>query len=110
MKMTAEEGIDEKLAKWNQIFDELALDAGDLIRDIRDMINYVFFSAMLLTLMGVSAVAIAVGRQLEPKYLAMSVIVFSVMAGNASLLVGKWLKLRARYNNLSGLEKKLDSG
>jgi len=107
--MTKKEDIDEKLVKWNEIFSDLTIDARDLMQDIKDMINYVISSAMLLILMGVSAVIIAVGRHLEPKYLAASVIIFSITAGNASLLIRKWLKLRIRYNKLSSVEKKIGS-
>ncbi len=66
--MAKKEDIDEKLIRWNEIFDELTLDAKDLIKDIKDMINYVAFCAMLMVMMGVAAVLIAVLRQLEPKY------------------------------------------
>ncbi len=107
--MAKKEDIDEKLIKWNEIFDELTLDARDLIQDIKDMINYIAFSAMLMVMMGVAAVLIAVLRQLEPKYLAMSVIIFSMMAGNSYLLIKKWLKLRIRYDKLISMQNKIDS-
>jgi hypothetical protein len=107
--MAKKEDIDERLIKWNEIFNELTLDARDLIKDIKNMINYIAFSAMLLVLMGVAAVLIAVLRQLEPKYLAASVIIFSIMVGNASLLIRKWLKLRIRYYKLSSIQQKIDS-
>ena len=108
--MSKKEDVDEKLIKWNEIFDELTLDARDLIQDIRDMINYIAFCAMLMVMMGVAAVLIAVLRQLEPKYLAASVIIFSIMAGNAYLLIRKWLRLRIRYDKLSSIQSKIDSG
>jgi hypothetical protein len=107
--MTKKDDIDEKLVKWNEIFNDLTLDARDLIKDIKDMINYIAFCAMLMVMMGIAAVLIAVLRQLEPKYLAMSVIIFSIMAGNASVLIRKWLKLRTRYDKLSSIQSKIDS-
>ena len=107
--MAKKEDVDERLVKWNEIFEDLTLDARDLIKDIKDMINYVAFSAMLMASMGVAAVLIAVLRQLEPKYLAASIIIFSIMVGNASLLIRKWLKLRNRYDKLSSLQRKIDS-
>ena len=108
--MAKKEDLDEKLKIWNDIFNELTLDASDLIQDIKDMINYVAFSAMLLVMMGVAAVLIAVLRQLEPKYLAASIVIFSIMTGNAYILTQKWLKLRIRYDKLNSLQKKIDSG
>jgi 2-methylisocitrate lyase-like PEP mutase family enzyme len=107
--MAKKEDIDEKLIKWNEIFNELTLDAEDLIKDIKDMINYVAFSAMLMVMMGVAAVLIAVLRNLGPKYIAMSVIIFSIMAGNAYQLINKWLRLRIRYDKLSSIQNKIDS-
>ena len=107
--MTAKEGIDAKLVKWNEIFDELALDAGSLIKDIRDMITYIAICAALMLMMGVAAVSIAVLRQMDAKYVAASVIIFSLMAGNAYQLTRKWLNLRARYDRLYALQGKMES-
>ncbi len=108
--MTKKENIDERLTKWNEIFHDLTLDSRDLIKDIKDMINYIAFSAMLMVTIGVAAILIAFLRQLETRYLAASFIIFSIMVGNASLLIRKWLKLRARYDKLSALQSKIDSG
>jgi hypothetical protein len=107
--MAKKDDIDEKLVKWNEIFNDLTLDAKDLIKDIKDMINYIAFCAMLMVMIGVAAVLITVLRQLEPKYLAMSVIIFSIMAGNAYLLIKKWLKLRTRYDKLSSIQSKIST-
>jgi hypothetical protein len=104
--MAKKDDIDEKLVKWNEIFNDLTLDARDLIKD---MINYIAFCAMLMVMIGVAAVLITVLRQLEPKYLAMSVIIFSIMAGNAYLLIKKWLKLRTRYDKLSSIQSKIST-
>ena len=109
MKMTKKEDIDEKLGKWNEIFDELTLDAKSLIKDIRDMISYIAFCAMLMLMIGVAAISIAVLRQMEAKYIATSIIVFSIMAGNAYLLIRKWLDFRIRYNRLYSLQNKIES-
>ena len=65
---------------------------------------------MLMVMMGVASVLITALRQLEPKYLGASVIIFSIMAGNAYMLAKKWLKLRVRCDKLSSLQDKIDSG
>ena len=106
--MTKKEDIKDKLLQWNDIFSDLTIDAQDLIKDIKDMITYIAVLAFLMTAMGVSAIVIAVIRNQGPKYIAMGVIIFSVMAGNASLLLGKWHKLRIRYDKLNTLQDKLD--
>jgi len=107
--MSKKEGIDEKLARWNEIFDELALDAGSLIKDIRDMISYIAVCAALMLMMGVAVVSIAVLRQMDVRYVAASLIIFSIMAGNAYRLARKWLDLRLRYDRLYSLQSKMDS-
>jgi hypothetical protein len=108
--MTKKEDIDERLVRWNEIFSDLKVDAHDLIQDINDMINYVFISAALLIMMGLAAVLIALLRHLEPKYLAMSVIIFSITAGNAYQIIRKWSKLRIRYDKLSSLDEEIGVG
>jgi membrane protein implicated in regulation of membrane protease activity len=107
--MTKKEDIDEKLGRWNEIFDELTLDAKSLIKDIRDMISYIAFCAMLMLMIGIAAIGIAILRQMEAKYIATSVIIFSIMAGNAYLLIRKWLDFRIRYNRLYSLQNKIES-
>jgi len=107
--MTTKDDIDEKLGKWNEIFDELTLDAKSLIKDIRDMISYIAICAALMLMMGVAAIGIAILRQMEVKYIAFSVIIFSVLAGNAYLLIRKWLDFRIRYNRLYSLQNKIES-
>jgi membrane protein implicated in regulation of membrane protease activity len=107
--MTAKDGVDEKLVKWNEIFDELALDARGLIRDIRDMISYIAISTALMLMMGVAAVSIAVLRQMDARYVAASLVIFSVTAWNAYQLFRKWLDLRARYERLYSLQSKMES-
>jgi len=105
--MTKKEDIDDKLIQWDDIFSDLTIDARDLIKDIKDMINYIAVLAILLIAMGISAILIAVIRNQGPKYIAMSVIIFSITAGNASILLRKWLKLRIRYDKLSTIPDKL---
>ena len=106
--MTKNEDINDKLVHWNDIFSDLTIDAQDLIKDIKDMITYIAVLAFLMTAMGVSAILIAVIRNQGPKYIAMGVIIFSIMAGNASLLLRKWHKLRIRYDKINTLQDKLE--
>jgi membrane protein implicated in regulation of membrane protease activity len=73
------------------------------------MINYIAVCAALMLMMGVAAMGIAILRQMEAKYIAFSVIIFSVLAGNAYLLIRKWLDFRIRYNRLYSLQNKIES-
>jgi len=106
--MTKKEDINDKLVRWNDIFSDLTIDARELINDIREMINYILFSAVLLISMGISAVLIALLRHLEPRYIAASIIIFIVTTVNASQIIRKWLKLRIRYDKLRTIQEGLD--
>lgn len=106
--MTEKEDIDDKLVKWNDIFSDLTIDARELVEDIKDMINYILFSAILLISMGISAVLIALLRNLGTKYIAASVIILIVTGVNASQIIRKWLKLRIRYDKLRAIQEGLD--
>jgi hypothetical protein len=106
--MTKKEEINDKLVRWNDIFSDLTIDALDLINDIKEMINYILVSAVLLISMGISAVLIALLRHMEPKYLAASVVIFIVTVVNASQIIRKWLKLRIRYDKLRSIQEGLD--
>jgi membrane protein YdbS with pleckstrin-like domain len=106
--MTKKEEINDKLVRWNDIFSDLTIDALDLINDIKEMINYILVSAVLLISMGISAVLIAFLRHMEPKYLAASVVIFIVTVVNASQIIRKWLKLRIRYDKLRSIQEGLD--
>ena len=106
--MTEKEDINDKLVRWNDIFSDLTIDAQELIDDIRDMINYILFSAILLISMGISAVLIALLRNLGSKYIAASVIILIVTSVNASQIIRKWLKLRIRYDKLRAIQEGLD--
>ena len=87
----------------------MTVDPKSIIKDIRDMISYIAFYAMLMLMMGVAAISIAVLRQMEAKYIATSIIIFSIMAGNAYLLIRKWFDFRIRYNRLYSLQNKIES-
>jgi len=106
--MTKKDEVDEKLLKWSDIFEELALDAKSLIKDIRDMANYILVCAVILLMIGTAAIGVALLRQMDVRHLAASVIIFSICAGNAYLLFRKWFDLRLRYNRLYALQEKLD--
>ena len=58
--MTMEKNdVDEKIVKWSDIFEELALDAKSLIKDLSEGINYIAASGFIAIFMG--AVALVIG-------------------------------------------------
>jgi len=51
--------VDEKLIKWNDIFEELVIDVNVIIKDLSESINYIAIVGALLILLGGANVATA---------------------------------------------------
>ena len=101
--------MDEKLIKWNDIFDQLLLDATTLIQDFSGFINWpVFFVFLLFCIGGIAlAVPIALGRDIQ-LVLAGGVIAVSCIPSGLAILQ-YWYKMRQRYNQLFALIEKVDT-
>jgi membrane protein implicated in regulation of membrane protease activity len=104
----AKDGLDERLTRWGELFDELALDAETIIRDLSELIGYVASTAMLMLMIGVAALSIPVLRGMEARYVGAGVVIFSICAGNAYTLYRRWRLLKSRYDNLESLRGKLE--
>jgi len=99
--------VDEKLVKWNDIFEELLIDAKTLIKDLSEGINYIAVSALILMLIGGAALVVGLDRG-EIKYVAAGFIIFSICCINGTLTLRKWYKLKNRYNRLQSLQKQME--
>lgn len=109
-KDVGEKDVDEKLIKWNDIFQELLIDSKTLVKDLSEGINYVAISALILVAIGCAALAIGFDRGLrteEIKYIASGFIIFSITSFNAALTFRKWYKLKKRYTRLETLQKQI---
>jgi hypothetical protein len=107
--MEKKNDVDEKLIKWNAIFEELLIDVNALVKDLLENINYIAIVGALLILLGGAAVSIAILRGLGTKYIAYSVIIFSICLANGIIHLQKWHKLKIRYNRLQSLQKEMGS-
>jgi hypothetical protein len=110
-KKTADEReIDEKLIKWNDIFQELLIDSKTLIRDLSEGINYVAISALILVGIGCAALIIGLDRGMrteEIKYIAAGFIIFCITSFNGAITFRKWYALKKRYTHLQSLQKQM---
>ena len=109
-KDSSEPGVDEKLIKWNAIFEELLIDSKTLIKDLSEGINYIAISALVLIGIGLAALVIGFDRGIraeEIKYIAAGFIILSVTSFNAAIQVRKWYKLRKRYARLKSLQEQI---
>jgi hypothetical protein len=106
--LVVRDGLDDRLARWGELFDELALDAETLVADLSEMVNHVLFSAMLMLVLGAAALSIPVLRGMEARYMGAGAVIFSICAGNAYTLYRRWRLLKSRYDNLESLRGKLE--
>jgi hypothetical protein len=106
-KDSDDKDVDEKLIKWDAIFKDMATDAQTLIKDLSDSISYIAIAALIVLLLGGSALSIAIIQAKGAKYIAAGVIIFSICAFNASIVLRKWYQLRIRYKHLLSLQKEI---
>ena len=109
-KDKSEPDVDEKLIKWNDVFQELLIDSETPIKDLSEGINYIAISAGILFAIGLAALAIGFDRGIraeEIKYIAAGFIILSVTSFNAAIQFRKWYTLRKRYARLKSLQEKI---
>ena len=109
-KDKSEPDVDEKLIKWNDVFQELLIDSKTLIKDLSEGINYIAISALILVGIGLAALVIGFDRGIraeEIKYIAAGFIILSVTSFNAAIQFRKWYTLRKRYARLKSLQEQI---
>jgi len=103
-----ENDVDEKLIKWNDIFEELVIDANSLITDLWDNLNYIAICGGLLIALGAANVATAIILGKGTKAIAYSVIIFSTCAVSGVTQLQRWHSMRQKYSRLHSLRKEMD--
>jgi hypothetical protein len=102
-----EKDVDEKLIKWNDLFEELLIDAKTLVKDLSEGINYIAITALIMILIGGAALIVGFDRG-ESKYIAVGFMIFCICSFNGATSLRKWYKLKNRYNRLQSLQKKME--
>ena len=85
-----ENDVDEKLIKWNDIFEELVIDANSLINDLWNNLNYIAILGGLLILLGAANVATAIILGRGTRIIAYSVIIFVTCAVSGITQLQRW--------------------
>jgi FtsH-binding integral membrane protein len=99
--------VEEKLIKWNDIFEELLIDSRTLVKDLSEGINYIAASALIVIVIGGAALFVGLDRG-ETKYVAAGFVIFCVCIFNGAMTLRKWHKLKKRYNCLQSLQKEME--
>jgi len=98
--------VDERLARWNEIFDELLIDAGNLSRDLLSGINYVGASGVLVIALGfvVLYYNLRTASLEDPLFW----IMLALTSGSNFVLgvfnINKYLQLKRKYSKLSDMQ------
>ena len=101
--------VEEKLIKWNDIFEELVIDVNAIIKDLSESINYIAIVGALLILLGGANVATALLLGRSSRIIAYSVIIFIVCTVNGIVQLQKWYGLKQKYNRLNDLQREMES-
>ena len=102
-----EKDVDEKLVKWNDIFEELAVDVQTFIKDLSEGINYIAVSAVIVIAIGGAALVVGLDRG-GSKWVAVGFMIFCIYSFNGAMALRRWFKLKNRYNRLQSLEKEME--
>jgi len=102
--------VDNKLLKWNDIFEELIVDAHMLTKDLLEGINYVGGSGVVMIALGLVFLMYNVG-QFWRGDLFIAIVLLST---GVDVIIGLWnifkfLQLRKRYRKLYALQTEMDS-
>lgn len=99
--------MDEKLIKWNDIFEELLIDANALIRELLESINYIAIFGVFMVFLG--AFAFTMLRELATYYTIVSLGIFTAWILFGIILIWKWYGLRSKYNRFRSMRKEMES-
>jgi len=103
-------GLDEKLFKWNDIFEKLIVDARDLTKDLLQGINYVLGSGVLLLAIGFMNIHFIVVRNLQmgPDFVFVGLVVSSPAIFLGLWNIKKYLDLRRKYLRLYLFQQEME--
>ena len=101
-------GVDDKLSRWNEIFDELLLDANSLVKDLRDSVGYVGAAGFLMIVIGMVFFGYNVFEFWRGTLFIGLVCLFTGIDFALGVVIfAKFFQLRSRYSRLIRLEGKL---
>ena len=105
----AKNDVDERLVRWNEIFDELLIDAGNLSRDLLSGINYVGASGVLVIALGfvVLYYNLRTASLEDPLFWAM----LALTSGSNFVLgvhnIMKYFQLKRKYSRLDDMQMRM---
>jgi uncharacterized BrkB/YihY/UPF0761 family membrane protein len=104
--------VDERLAKWNDIFKNLIVDAKELTKDLLQGINYVLGSGILLIAIGLMNIYFIVLRNMQ---MGADFVFVGLIVSSPAIFLGLWnikkyFDLRKKYSRLYLIQREIASG
>jgi uncharacterized BrkB/YihY/UPF0761 family membrane protein len=104
--------VDERLAKWNDIFKNLIVDAKELTKDLLQGINYVLGSGILLIAIGFMNIYFIVLRNMQ---MGADFVFVGLIVSSPAIFLGLWnikkyFDLRKKYSRLYLIQREMASG
>jgi len=103
--------LDEKLLKWNDIFEKLIVDARDLTKDLLQGVNCVLASGILMLAIGfMNSFLIIRNLQMGALFVSVGLMVLSPAIFVGLWNIKKYLDLRKKYLRLYLFQQEMESG
>jgi len=104
--------VDERLAKWNDVFKNLIVDAKELTKDMLQGINYVLGSGILLIAIGFMNIYFIVLRNMQ---MGADFVFVGLIVSSPAIFLGLWnikkfFDLRKKYSRLYLIQREMESG
>jgi len=100
--------IDKKLIRWNDVFDELLIDARSFIKDLMQGINYTLASGVIMIAMGSIFLLYNLGQFWRgPLFIALVLLFAGIdfLVGFYNIL--KFFQLKSKYSRLNEIIQRI---
>jgi hypothetical protein len=103
-----ENNIDEKLIRWNDIFDQMVIDVQTLVKDFSVMINWPIPLAVLMFAIGGASFAATILLGAELYIIAYSFFLMCTIVVSGILILRHWYRMKVRYDRLFSLQRAME--
>ncbi|MHA2142341.1 MAG: hypothetical protein ACXADF_16830 [Candidatus Thorarchaeota archaeon] len=103
------DNLDEKMIRWNDIFDQMVIDVQTLIKDFSGMINWPIPLAVLVFLLGGASFAAAILVNGTTIIIVYSFIIMCSCITSGILILRHWYAMKLRYERLFSLQREMES-
>jgi len=103
------DNIDEKLIRWNEIFEQMVIDVQTLVKDFSGMINWPIPVAILIFVIGGATFIAAVLLSTELLILVYTFFLMCCMIVSGLLILRHWYHMKQRYDRLFAMQRAMET-